>query len=126
MTAQCRLLDSNIIIYAAAPGYDSVRYFIAQQKPMISIISKVEVLGYHRLTPVNQQKLERLFQILPILPLSSAIIEQAISLRQRRKMSLGDALIAATALTHHLNLATANIKDFDWIEKLEVVNPIEE
>ena len=119
------LLDSNIVIYAAEPNYEHVRRFIAHKKPVVSVINKVEVLGYYKLTPENQQKLEKLFQILPILSISNAIIEQAISLRQQRKMSLGDALIAATALIHNLKLATANVKDFDWIEKLEVVNPVE-
>lgn len=119
------LLDSNILIYAAEPKYDSVRYFINQQSPVVSVISKIEVLGYHRLTPEKQQKLEKLFQVLPILSVSDAIVEQAVALRQQRKMSLGDAIIGATALIHDLKLATANIKDFKWIENLEVINPIE-
>ncbi len=48
----------------------------------------------------------------------------AIALRQQRKMSLGDALIAAACLEHQLPLATANEKDFDWVEGLEMVNPL--
>ncbi len=55
---------------------------------------------------------------------SDAIVEQAIHLRQQRKMSLGDAVIGATALTHNLKLATANVKDFAWIKNLEVINPV--
>lgn len=118
------LLDSNIIIYAAEPGYDDVRDFIAKGEPIVSVISKVEVLGYHRLQPENKQRLETLFEILPALPVSDAIVEQAIRLRQQHKMSLGDALIAATALTHNLTLVTANTKDFDWIDDLALVNPL--
>jgi len=41
-------------------------------------------------------------------------------------MSLGDALIAATALEHRLILATRNVKDFEWITGLKIVNPIRE
>ncbi len=119
------LLDSNIIIYAAEPKYDSVRYFIEQQSPAVSVISKIEVLGYNKLTPENQQKLEKLFLILPILSVSDAIVEKAFNLRQQRKMSLGDAIISATALIHNLKLATANVKDFEWIENLEIINPVE-
>jgi len=33
--------------------------------------------------------------VLPILPLSDEIIDRAVSLRQKKKMSLGDALIAS-------------------------------
>ena len=118
------LLDSNIVIYAAEPKYDFVRNFIAQQQSVVSVISKIEVLGYHKLTFGNKQKLEKLFQTLPILPVSDDIIERAISLRQQHKMSLGDALIASTALINNFKLATANVKDFDWIESLEIINPI--
>jgi len=118
------LLDSNIIIYAAEPGYDEVREFIAKHAPAVSVISKVEVLGYHKLSNENRQKLERIFQAMPVLTLSSAIIDRAISLRQTQKISLGDALIAATALVHELTVVTANTKDFNWIDDLEFINPV--
>ncbi len=118
------LLDSNIIIYAAEPGYDEVREFIAKHDSTVSVISKVEVLGYHKLKHENRQKLERIFQFMPILTLSNTIIDKAISLRQIQKISLGDSLIAATALIHELAIITANTKDFDWIDDLETINPI--
>jgi len=50
----------------------------------------------------------------------------AIQFRQQQSMSLGDAIIAATALEHHQTLATRNIKDFDWIDGLKVINPLNE
>nr|VFK42609.1 MAG: hypothetical protein BECKTC1821E_GA0114239_102013 [Candidatus Kentron sp. TC] len=119
------LLGSNIVIYTLEPGYDSVRRFIDGQEAMVFAVSRVEVLGYHKLTSQHHRKLEELFRSLPVLPVSDPIIERAISLRQQRRMSLGDALIAATALAHDLKLVTANIHDFDWIEGLEVVNPVD-
>ncbi len=39
-------------------------------------------------------------------------------------MSLGDSIIAATALEHHQTLVTRNITDFDWIEGLKVFDPL--
>ena len=39
-------------------------------------------------------------------------------------MSLGDALIAGTALNVKLKLATHNTKDFEWIEELELIDPL--
>jgi predicted nucleic acid-binding protein len=39
-------------------------------------------------------------------------------------MSVGDAIIAATALTYRETLATRNIDDFKWIDGLDVINPI--
>ena len=119
------LLDSNIIIYAAEPGYDRVRQFVAEIDPVVSIISKVEVLGYHKLSPENSEKLETLFSLLPVLPVTDDVIELAISLRQQRRMSLGDALIAGTALSYGLPIVTANVKDYEWVEGLEIINPLE-
>ena len=59
-----------------------------------------------------------------ILPLSLTIAEQAASLRQQRRMGLGDAIIAATAMTHGLALVTHNTEDFRWIGGLELLDPL--
>jgi len=60
-----------------------------------------------------------------ILPLSQTVLEQAVKLRQRRRMTLGDALVAGTALAFNRTLVTRNINDFKWIEELSVFNPFE-
>ena len=39
-------------------------------------------------------------------------------------MSLGDSIIAATALCHRLRLATNNTADFKGIPGLELFNPL--
>ncbi len=38
-------------------------------------------------------------------------------------MTLGDSLVAGTALAHHYTLVTRNTKDFLWINDLEILNP---
>jgi predicted nucleic acid-binding protein len=40
-------------------------------------------------------------------------------------MSVADALIAATALYHNLALATHNVKDFESIKSLSLIDPLE-
>lgn len=40
-------------------------------------------------------------------------------------MSLGDAVIGATAAIHNLPLVSANLKDFKHIENIELINPLE-
>ena len=64
-----------------------------------------------------------------ILPLERGGAEWAARFRahaQRsgRTLDLGDALIAGTAKTHDLAIATRNIRDFDGLD-VEVVNPWE-
>ena len=61
--------------------------------------------------------------MLDVLPIDDRVIRQAIALRQTRKMSLGDALIAATALVHKLPLVTRNTRDFSWIVGLTLIDP---
>ena len=91
----------------------------------MSAISYVEVLGYHRLTEQERQHFATFFAVAPVLALSQAVLEQAVKLRQLKKMTLGDALVAGTALTHNLTLVTRNAKDFNWISDLSVLNPFE-
>ncbi len=119
------LLDSNIIIYAAKPDHHALRQFIAEHVPAVSAISYVEVLGYHQLTEQERQHFEAFFAAAPMLALSQPVLEQAIKLRQVRKMTLGDALVAATALVHNLTLVTRNVKDFNWIPNLSTLDPFE-
>ena len=118
------LLDSNLAIYAAQPAYDVVRKLIAAEQPAVSDITRVESLGYHRITDAEKRSLERLFHALAVLLVTVAVCDEAIHLRQQRKMSLGDALIAGTALVHRLTLATHNTSDFAWIPGLTLFDPL--
>lgn len=58
-----------------------------------------------------------------ILPINQPIVLRAIALRQQRRMSLGDAIIAATALEHDLTLVTRNTNDFHPLVDLRLHNP---
>jgi predicted nucleic acid-binding protein len=120
------LVDSNILIYAAQPGHAQLRRFIADHAPAVSAVSYVEVLGYHQLDDEERQYLEEFFRLAQVLPLSQAVLNQAVALRQQRKMSLGDALVAGTALVHGLTLVTRNVEDFQWIQGLSLLNPFDE
>lgn len=120
------LIDSNIIIYAAKPEHADLRRLIEEHSPAVSVVSVVEVLGYHRLTSTERQHFEEFFAAATVLPLSDPVIDQAVKLRQMRKMTLGDALIGATALVFKRTLVTRNIKDFKWIPGLPLRNPFED
>jgi predicted nucleic acid-binding protein len=120
------LVDSNILIYAAQPVHAQLRRFIADHAPAVSAVSYVEVLGYHQLDDEERQYLEEFFRLAQVLPLSQAVLDQAVALRQQRKMSLGDALVAGTALVQSLTLVTRNVEDFQWIQGLSLLNPFDE
>jgi len=113
-----------IIIYAIKPEFSALREFISEYSLSVSAISYLEVLGYHRLTPEDKQDFKDFFDAVPMIHLSQPVLEQAVKLRQQRKMSLGDSIIAATAMVHSLTLVTVNVKDFQWIQGIKILNPL--
>ena len=119
------LLDSNIIIYAHQSDYQHIRDFIRNKAIHVSAISYLETLGYHRISPQEKLALQKFFAMITPLPISHLVIQKATELRQQRKLSVGDAVIAATALIYNKTLVTRNTKDFDWITGLELINPFE-
>ena len=120
------LIDSNILIYAGDPHYAFLRTFLTTSNPAVSIVTYIEVLGYHKLTDEQRQYFEELFDLIPTVFVDQQIAEQAVKLRQQRKMTLGDSIIAATALVGGLTLVTRNIDDFKWISALTLLNPFEQ
>lgn len=115
-------LDTNIIIYIANGtlnddvfGDNSIAY---------PSIVRIEALGFNEIRSIEEQRIRSLLAELTELPIADAVIERAIELRQAGKMSLGDAIVAATALEHNCELWTANTDDFKHIAALRLVNPL--
>jgi predicted nucleic acid-binding protein len=84
----------------------------------------LEVLGYHKLVQVDKIYFQSVFAVLELKDITPIILKDAILLRQSRKISPGDAIIAATALHFRLELYTHNVADFNWIGGLKVVDPV--
>lgn len=119
------LLDSNIIIYSAKREYTHLRRFIDENAYSVSAVSRIEVLGYHLLGDKQRQYLIEFFQAANILNISDSVVYKAVELRQTKRIGLGDAIVAGTALVHRLPLVTRNTADFNWIQGLELINPFE-
>ena len=117
------LLDSNLLIYLIEPARTAGRDYIVRNQPAVSAVSLVEVLGYHSLTAVDRDAFESFFAAAGVLPITPAVIDRTVALRQLRRMKLGDSLIAATALVHRRTLVTRNDADFHHIAGLTVLNP---
>jgi toxin FitB len=116
------LLDTNIFIYISQgklPATTTLDTDIAHAS-----VTQIEALGYSRLTTQEMHTLSELFDRSYTLDLIQPIVQTAIALRQRHAMSLGDAIIAATALEHQVELWTANNDDFLRIDDLQVLNPL--
>jgi toxin FitB len=118
------LWDSNIIIYAAQPQNADFRSWVAAHDIHVSALSQVEVLGYHKLSEAECSLFSQFFASVVVLPITAEIISTAINLRQQKRTGLGDSIIAATGLVHNLTIATHNLKDFQWIPNLNLVDPL--
>lgn len=58
-----------------------------------------------------------------ILPISQEICLKCAELHIPNQRDRHDALIAATALMHNFTVVTRNLKDFDGIDGLQILNP---
>lgn len=90
----------------------------------ISIITKIEFLGWNKHTPDGFQKCKELIESASVYPLDEDVAQKVIELKRTARIKLADAVIAATAILNNLTLATINISDFKMIEDIEVVNPL--
>jgi len=116
------VLDTNIFIYLASGTLPVQK--VAKGDLAFPSIAKIEALGYSNITVAEQSYLEALFAECQQLDLNEAVVQRSIKLRQQIKMSLGDAIVAATALEHDSELWTANEEDFAKVEGLKLHNPL--
>ncbi len=116
------VLDTNIFIYLASGALGTQA--IKNTDLAFPSIVKIEALGYAQITVAEQSYLEALFAECQQLDLEEPVTQRAIRLRQQKKMSLGDSIVAASALEHDCELWTANEEDFTHIEGLRIRNPL--
>ncbi len=82
------------------------------------------MLGFKNIEANQKAFFDQYFSMLTPLHLTDNIIEQAIDIRQNKKIKLGDAIIAATARVHNLEIFTHNIADFINIDGVKVSDPL--
>ena len=127
---QTTLLDTNIFIYLTKGGLDEptlLRLRSATSSGFnLSVISKIELLGFAFPTTLEKEQAENFIQVSTIFMLTDDVVDKTIELRKTRKIKLPDAIIAATAIVHNLTLISRNDKDFAAIPSLRYSNPFSE
>ncbi|WP_016761469.1 type II toxin-antitoxin system VapC family toxin [Leptospira kirschneri] len=118
------LLDTNAVIDQLAnalpePGAN----FIDNLLPAISVISKIELLGWHKASKEDIEHIQAFVSLAYVLPLEDSVVQETIRLRQSLKIKTPDAIIAATAIVHRLTLISRNAQDFQNILDLNVIDP---
>lgn len=120
------LIDSNIVIDYLSGNLpaNAMAWMndIINDTPTISVIVKIEVLGYQNSTK-SEALLNEFIEASVLIPLSDEIIDQTIQLRKIYKIKTPDAIIAATAKSLSFTLISRNAKDFKKVKGLTVIDP---
>ncbi|RDC57751.1 type II toxin-antitoxin system VapC family toxin [Pedobacter chinensis] len=120
------LCDTNIFIeiYKGNETVIDVFIKIGQDNIAISDVSCAELLYGAR----NRKELDLIrkdIDKLIVLPISSTISTRAVKLIEQFSLShnlnLPDALIASTAMVHNIELYTLNLKDFKFLNDVNLI-----
>ena len=87
---------------------------------IISVISEIELLGWHKISESDKNEIKALLDSCIILELTSEIKNIAIDIRQKQKIKAPDAIIAATANFLKLPLITSD-RGFKKISDIELI-----
>lgn len=121
---QSYIIDTNVIIDNFGNKLpDNAKTWLFSIDLTISDVTKIEVLGWVNATKEQLQPLYDFMEIANVLPINEAVIEKTITIRQTKKIALGDALIAATALVYDLVVISRNTADFKNIDGLKIIDP---
>jgi predicted nucleic acid-binding protein len=116
------LLDTNVVIDFSSqklPSKSSLKVSgIIDKTPRISIITKIELFS----VPNMSANIVDFVREALVIQLEEGVVEKTIDLRRKYRIKLPDAIIAATALIYNLILVTHNIRDFQNIKRLKLVD----
>jgi tRNA(fMet)-specific endonuclease VapC len=122
------LCDTNVLIefYKNNGAIIHELRQIGSQNLAISIITSAE-LYYGAINKKELGQIQKHLSLLENIPIDQTISSQFIKLMAQyslsHKLTIPDALIAATALTHNLELYTLNLRDFRFIPDLRLRQP---
>jgi predicted nucleic acid-binding protein len=117
------IFDTNILIYANRGVASAKELILNTQHRSISAVTYMEYVPFCR----NKRELATFEKMLQALQFTIHEVDHGISYHARQlvrqfalshSMEMGDAIIAATAITHNELLCTGNIKHFSQINVL--------
>jgi predicted nucleic acid-binding protein len=110
--------DTNVLIYFLE-GNKNLKSF-QDNNFAVSVISEIEMLGWYKIAEEEKNIIRLFLDSCFVIELLPAIKEIAIGIRQKHKMKLPDAVVAATAIYLDAPLITAD-KQFSKIPNLKLL-----
>ena len=118
------LVDTNILI-DYLKGDKKIFNFLLNKKVKIyySIVTKKELLQYQGLSTRQTRTIQQILKTLRPIRKDPHIAEATSSLLatyKKQRLSIPDAVIAATAWVKKMPLVTRNVKHFRFIKEIEI------
>ncbi len=123
------LWDTNSIIFflqdlLPSPSKAFLLKELNLRKPQISIITEIELLSWPKISRVEIGNISEFLSNFEIIGLTEEIKIVTIQLRKSTGLKIPDAVIAATAITQAVPLLTNNLKDFEKVDFLKILDPM--
>ena len=113
------LCDTNTLIHLLGHNED-VSDFLMGKQISISVITELELYGKQNMSSVEMSIVDMLIYNCFVIDLLPAIKQLVKTIKQKYKIKLPDAIVAATALYLDIPLVTFDT-DFEKIENLKLI-----
>ena len=121
------LLDTNILIEILKNNHKTISLIETYKRETlyVSAISAME-LYYGALNKKELEKLKHFIDLFNIIYLSEEISKKSLEIillySKSHSLDIPDSLIASSAIINNLKIFTYNVKDFKFIDELELLN----
>lgn len=88
---------------------------------LVSVISEMELLGYLHITPNEERVIREFLSDMRLVNLTGAVRENAIAIRQKHRIKLPDAIIAATGMAMNAAIVSDDT-DFTRIAEISLLS----
>ena len=120
------LLDSDVVVHYLSnslptQSIEFLNQFI-DEDCYVSVITSMETLGFNFKSISDKNITEIFIENAIVFDLNPEVVQKTIAIRKSRKIDLPDAIITATAIVNNFTLITQNVKDFQNIQNIKILN----